>query len=164
VFDSLRKKFFCGIWYAINQKFAIISEYCRTDYDSLVLNQETFLKRVRNVSRNAFRNASGTPSGTRYGKRPGTRSKRFLERVWIAFFIRLLLSSTVPSLGHIVVAGIHQHVETMIYLPGICTNFRGSGNVAYSNNGKFPTQWAPSIWIGNLPCLASLLSNRHPTR
>jgi hypothetical protein len=77
------------IWYAINRKFAIISEYCRTDYDSLVLNQETFLERVRNVSRNAFRNALRDASGTR----PGTRS----ERVRNAFFIRLLLSSIVPS-------------------------------------------------------------------
>jgi hypothetical protein len=71
------------IWYAINRKFAIISEYCRTDYDSLVLNQETFLERVRNVSRNAFRNASGTRPGTR----PGTRSERVLERVRNAFLL-----------------------------------------------------------------------------
>ena len=90
MFDSLRKKFFDGLWNAINRKFALIiisliSEYCRTDYDSFVLKQETFPERVRNVSRNAFRNASGTRS----------EHVRVLERVRNAFFIRLLLSSTV---------------------------------------------------------------------
>jgi hypothetical protein len=63
-----------GIWNSVNRKFAIISEYCRTDYDSLVLNQETFPERVRNVSWNAFRNASGT--------RSGTRPERVMERVF----------------------------------------------------------------------------------
>ena len=52
VFDSLRKKFFYCLWNAINRKFARISEHCRTDYDSFVLNQETFPERVRNVSLN----------------------------------------------------------------------------------------------------------------
>ena len=100
MFDSLGKNFFYGIWHAINRKFAIISEHCRTDYDSLVLNHETFLERFRNVSRKAFRNAFGTRSGTRpervqervrnaFKNASGTRS----QRVRNAFFIRLLLSS-----------------------------------------------------------------------
>jgi hypothetical protein len=105
VFNSLRKKFVYGIWNAIIRKFAIISEYYRTDYDSIVLNQETFLERVLNASRNAFRSASGTRSLGRVrnavwnasGTRPRTRLKRVLERVLErfrnAFFIRLLLSS-----------------------------------------------------------------------
>ena len=72
MFDSLRKKFFYAIWNGINRKLPIISEYCQTDYDSLVLNQETFPERVWNVSLNA--------SGTRSGTRP----ERVMERVWNA--------------------------------------------------------------------------------
>jgi hypothetical protein len=49
---------------------------CRTDYDSLALNQEAFLERVRNVSRNAFRNALWNASGTRLRTRSRKRSDR----------------------------------------------------------------------------------------
>jgi hypothetical protein len=65
------------------------------------------------------------------------------------------------------VAGIHQHMKVMIYLPGICSKSGGHGNVADHITpimADFPIN-APSVWIGILAtlCLACHISDRHPT-